>query len=413
MDDLIPANHPARVVVKVVETLDLSGFGENIKAREGVAGRDTTDPGLLVALWLYGCIRGVGAARELARRCKEVVPFRWLCGGVSVSHRVLSEFRTGHGDALDNLFAQIVTVLVDKGVVKVSRISQDGTRVRVGAGAASFRSEARLQQLLAEVQQHIAELKKQVEEPVFGEKQKADRAAQQLRRAQDRMERLQQALAQIPDIKQHLEEAAKKAGNGKSGEKIRNKTPRASTTDAEARVMKMANGGFNPAVNVQLATDTESRAIVGVEVSQEGSDSANLSAPMRQQVEERTGGKVEQHLIDGGYLKLEDIEKAHEQGVELYVPPKPARNENKKGHELDLKPGDSDAIKAWKQRMGSDAGKEVYKQRGSTSETVNADLRHNRGLQQIAVRGIAKATCVVLWCAIAYNFVHFWSELLS
>src|SRR5208337_5432735 len=125
LDDLIPANHPARVVVKVVETLDLSGFGENIKAREGVAGRDTTDPGLLVALWLYGCIRGVGAARELARRCKEVVPFRWLCGGVSVSHRVLSEFRTGHGDALDNLFAQIVTVLVDKGVVKVSRISQD------------------------------------------------------------------------------------------------------------------------------------------------------------------------------------------------------------------------------------------------------------------------------------------------
>ncbi len=412
LDDLIPANHPARVVVQVVETLDLSGFGEDIKAREGVAGRDTTAPELLVALWLYGCVRGIGSARELARRCEEAVPFRWLCGGVSVNHRMLSEFRTGHGEALDQLFAQIVTALVDKGVVKVSRISQDGTRVRVGAGAASFRTEERLRWLLAEVQQHIAELKKQVEAPELGEKQKSKRAAQELRRAQAKRERLQQALEQIPDIKQHREEAAKKAGQGKSGHKIRNRKPRASMTDAEARVMKMANGGFNPALNVQLATDTESRAMVGVAVSQEGSDSANLSAPMRQQVEERTGGKVEQHLIDGGYLKLDDIEKAHEQEVELYVPPKPARNEDRKGHELDIKAGDSKAIKAWKQRMRSEEGKQIYKQRAATSETVNADLRRNRGLQQIPVRGIAKGTCVVLWCAIAYNFVHFWSELL-
>jgi hypothetical protein len=224
---------------------------------------------------------------------------------------------------------------------------------------------------------------------------------------------LQQALAQLPAIKEQLEKAAKNAGKGKKGDKLRAKKPRASTTDPQARVMKMANGGFNPAVNVQLATDTESRAIIGVAVTYEGSDNANLSTPMREQVEKRTGGKVKQHLMDGGYLRVDDINKAHEQEVELFVPPKPARTEKNRGHELDPKPGDGDAVLAWKQRMRSDEGKETYKQRAATSETVNADLRRNRGLQQITVHGSAKATCVVLWCALAYNILHFWSALLN
>jgi hypothetical protein len=186
-----------------------------------------------------------------------------------------------------------------------------------------------------------------------------------------------------------------------------------STTDAEVRVMKMPNGGYNPAVNVQVATDTESRAMVGVEVSNEGSDSAGLSAPMRQQVEKRTAGKVEEHLLDGGYLRTQDIEEAHPQGVALFVPPKPARNPGKRGRELEPQPGDSAAVRAWKHRMGSEEGKQIYKQRAATSKTVNADLRTYRGLSQITVRGLAKARCVALWCALAYNVMHFASVLLS
>lgn len=151
----------------------------------------------------------------------------------------------------------------------------------------------------------------------------AKQAVARKRAARERQARLEQAMAQLPELKQRQEEAAKKAGQGKCGQKIREKEPRVSTTDAEVRVMKMPNGGYNPAVNVQVATDTESRAIVGVEVSNEGSDSAGLSAPMRQQVERRTAGKVEEHLLDGGYLRTQDIEEAHPQGVALFVPPKP------------------------------------------------------------------------------------------
>jgi transposase len=411
-DDLVPAQHPVRMVMALVETLDLARFSEPIQAREGVAGRDATDPRLLVGLWLYACIRGIGSARELARRCEESAAFRWLCGGVTVNHRLLSDFRVDHGAALDELFTQVIASLVDKELVAVSRVSQDGVRVRVSAGGGSFRREERLQKLLAESKQHVEELRRQMENPESSAALSAKQRAARERAAQEKQRRLEQAIAQLPELKRKQAEAAQKAGGGKRGQKIRETEPRVSTSDAEARRMKMPNGGFNPACNVQLATDTESRAIVGVEVSYEGSDSAGLSQPMREQVEERSGRAVEQHLLDGGYLRMADIEHAHEQGVELFVPPKPARNWHRRGRELEPKPGDSAAVLAWKRRMASAEGKEIYRQRAATSETVNADLRSYRGLTQFTVRGLAKVKCVALWCALAYNVMHFGAALL-
>jgi len=412
-DDLVPAQHPVRMVMALVETLDLSRFSESIKAREGVAGRDATDPRLLVGLWLYACIRGMGSARELARRCEESAAFRWLCGGVTVNHRLLSDFRGDHGAALDELFTQVIASLVDKELVSVSRVSQDGVRVRVSAGAGSFRREKRLRKLLKDARRHVEEVRRQLDNPEYSAALSAKQRAMRQRAAAEKQQRLEQAIAQLPKLKQKQAEAAQKAGRGKHGQKIRDKEPRVSTSDAEARRMKMPNGGFNPAWNVQLATDTESRAIVGVEVNNEGSDSAGLSQPMREQVEQRSGRAVEQHLLDGGYLRIQDIEHAHQQGVELFVPPKPARNLRRQGRELEPKPGDSAAVLAWKRRMASAEGKEIYRQRAATSETVNADLRSYRGLTQLTVRGLAKAKCVALWCALAYNVMHFGAVLLQ
>lgn len=412
-DELVSPEHSARMVWAVVEKLDVSAFSEPIKAREGSAGRDATDPQLLVALWLYACIRGIGSGRELARRCEESAGFRWLCGGVSVNHRLLSDFRSDHGDALDALFTQVIASLVDKGVVQVSRVSQDGVRVRVSAGASSFHREERLRKLLEQAKQHVTELRKQLESPAYSAGLSQRQRAARKRAAEEKQQRLEAAMAQLPELKRRQAEAARQAGQGKSGDKVRKREPRVSTTDADTRRMKMPNGGFNPAVNVQIATDTHSRAIVGIEVSNEGSDNAGLSEPMRRQVEQRCGGKIQQHLLDGGYMRLQDVEQAHQQGVELFVPPKPARNPNHRGRELEPKRGDNPAILAWKRRMASEQGKEIYKQRGATSETVNADLRMYRGLGPITVRGRHKTKCVALWCALAYNVMHFGPTLLK
>ncbi len=415
-DELVPAGHPVRAVAAVVQSLDLSGFSEPIKAREGRAGRDATDPALLVSLWLYACIKGIGSARELARRCSQGEgsrPFLWLCGGVGVNHHLLSDFRVGHAGALDGLFTAVVASLVDKGVVKVKRISQDGVRVRAAAGAGSFRREERLGKLLEASASHVAELRRQLDDPEYSAGLSAGKKAARKRAAREKQARLGEAIAQLPELKERQEASAKKAGDGKHGKKIRDRQPRVSSTDPEARVMKMPNGGFNPAYNVQLATDTDSRAIVGVEVSNEGSDSAGLSGPMRKQVEDRTARKVEEHLLDGGYLRTEDIERAHEQGVALFVPPKPARNAANRGRELEPKAGDGEAVLAWKARMSSEEGKTIYKERASTSEPVNGDLRTHRGLGQLAVRGLGKARCVALWCALAYDVMHFAAALLG
>jgi len=412
-DDLVPETHPVRMVEAVVARMDVSDFCAPIKAREGMVGRDATDPRLLIALWLYACIRGIGSARELARRCEESRAFQWLCGGVSVNHRLLSDFRTDHGDALDQLFTRVMASLVDQGLVQVSRVSQDGVRVRVSAGASSFRREERLEKLLEEARQQVEELRRQLENPEKRAGLTARQAAARRRAAEEKQQRLEKALQQLPDLKKKQAKAAKRAGRGKWGKKIRERELRVSTSDPEVRRMKMPNGGFNPAINVQIATDTESRAIVGLEVTQEGVDSIGLSEPMRQQVENRSGKKVQQHLVDCGFHRTQDIESAHQQGVELFVPAKPARNEKNKGKELEPKKGDNAAILAWKQRMASAEGKEIYKLRAATSETVNADLRCYRGLTQITVRGLAKAKCVVLWCALAYNLMHFGKALLS
>ena len=422
-DDLVPATHSVRMVMAVVETLDLFRFHEPIKARRGVAGRDATDPKLLVALWLYACIRGIGSARDLARRSSESTPFQWLCGGVSVNYHLLADFRTEHGAALDDLLTQVIASLVDKEVVAVSRVSQDGVRVRVSAGAGSFRSAERLEQLLAAAREHVEQLLAAAREHVEQVRQQVDLPAQaaltarqqaaRKRAAREREQRLQQAIEQLPELQQRQAERNKKVGQGPAGNKVRERQPRVSTTDAEARRMKMPNGGYNPAVNVQLATDTESRAIVGVEVTNEGSDNAGLSEPMRSQVEQRTGGKVQQHLLDGGYMRKDDLERAQSAGVALFIPPKMAQEATRRGRELEPRPGDTAAVLAWKERMAAEQGKEIYRERAATSETVNADLRTYRGLTQITVRGLKKTRCVALWCALAYNLLHFGDKLLA
>src|SRR5215212_7894135 len=345
LDDLVPAEHPVRTIAALVQSLDLSKFSEPIKAREGSAGRDATCPQLLVSLWLYACTKGIGSAREVARRCdpdEGHAPFRWLCGGVTVNHHLLSDFRVDHADALDDLFTQVLASLVDKGLVKVKRISQDGVRIRACAAGKSFRREARLQQLLTDAQAHVAELRRQLDDPEYASGLSAKKAAARKRAARDRQQRLEESIAQLPLLKAKQEKAIKIQGNGKKGQKLRAKELRVSTTDAQTRVMKMPNGGFNPAVNVQLASDTDSRAIVGVEVSSEGNDATGLSGQMRKQVEDRSKQKVAQHLLDGGYTCKDHIEQAHEQDVELFVPAKPAR-EQKRGTELQPRPGDSEA----------------------------------------------------------------------
>jgi transposase len=399
IDELIPDDHDARLVWDLVQTWDLTRFLDTIRARGEAPGRAATDPRLLIALWLYAATRGVAGGRELERLCQNSDPYRWLCGTVSVNYHRLNDFRVENEEALQGLLTQMLAVLIHGGLVAVSRIAQDGTRVRAGAGAHSFKKRETIERALQQAQAHLEIIARQARRAEDATERR--RAAEQ-RAAQRKVDRMKQALEELARVEQA--KAQQKAKPTKAN------PPRASLTDPEARFLKMPDGGTRPAYNVQLAVDTDSRALVGVEVTNAGSD-AGLSEPMREQIEERTGEVVAEQLLDGGFVKLDDVDRAAAAGTTLYMPvPKP-RRAGADPHQP--KKTDSAAVAAWRQRMGTPEAKEVYKQRAATIETVNGELKTARGLKPFRVRGLPKVRCVTLWSVLAYNLMHFGWQMLA
>ena len=389
LEGLLPADHRARVVWEFVEGLDLTPLYGEIKAVEGHAGRPAIDPAILMALWLYATVESVGSARALARLCEEHDAYRWICGGVSVNHHTLADFRVEHVEDLDRVLTTSVATLMAEGLVTLTRVAQDGVRVRASAGAASFRRRPRLEAFVAEAEAQVEALRQELHDDP-GATTRRQAAARQ-RAAQERRQRVTKALEQLPAI-----EAKKKAREREHA--------RASTTDPEARVMKMADGGFRPAFNGQFATDTAAQVIAGVDATNVGSDLGQL-APMTEQLQAHYGRAPAEMLVDGGFAKHDDIIAVAqpEVGCTVYAPVPAPRDPTRDPYEPC--PGDAEAIAQWRQRMGTEAGKAIYKERAATSECVNAIAR-NRGLHQFLVRGLAKVKAVLLWFALAHNLMR-------
>lgn len=389
LEDLLPDEHRARSVWEAVEQLDLSGFYEGVGARVGSAGRPAIDPRILVALWLYATVEGVGSARDVARLCEIHDAYRWICGGVGVNHHTLSDFRVGHAKALDELMTQILGALLHEGLVGMRRVAQDGMKVRASAGAASFRRNRTLKECLRDAREQVRNVKAQLDSA--GGQATARVQAARLHAAKERSVRVTKALNELKKVRESKESAEEK------------KNARVSTTDADARVMKMADGGWRPAYNVQIATDVESRVIVGVKVTTQGNDFGQTD-PMLAEIGRRTEKLPKELLVDGGYRAHASIERAEECGVKVYVP-LPEKRENGKAPS-EPKPGDGPGVAKWRQRMRSEVSRAIYKDRAATAERTNADLRCHRGLDALRVRGLDKVSSVVLWAALAFNVMR-------
>ena len=412
LESLLADDHRARLVWGYVERQDLSALYEAIKARGAAPGRAAIAPSVLFALWLYATLDGVGSGREVARLTLEHDAYRWICGGVEVNYHALNDFRSGNDKLMDELLSDNVAALAAAGAITLERVAQDGMRVRADAGAASFRRQARLDEHQAEAHELVQTLKAQAQADP-GVASRRSQAAK-LRAAREREQRINEALERLPEM------AATKKRNGAKPENAR-----ASTTDADASVMKMGDGGSRPAYNVQLATDCASQVIVGMDVVTAGSDMAQL-APMVEQVEQRLGEPSGQWLVDGGYPAHAQIDAVAGK-TELYAPvpkakptkpkdkpddpsggnaqAKPAEPSAAPPSEFEPKPGDSRAVAQWRARMNSEAAREIYKQRAATAECVNA-LARNRGLQRMPVRGLAKVKCVVRMYVLAHNLMR-------
>lgn len=387
LDALIGPEHPARAVWAFVEGLDLGPLLAGVQSVAGSPGRPATDPRVLLALWLFATVEGVGSARALARLAEEHDAYRWICGGVSVNHHTLSDFRVAHVEFLDGVLTESVAVLLKRGLVRLQRVAQDGIRVRASAGAASFRRPKTLRDCLSAARAQVQALRDELSsDPGAGSRREA---AARERAAEQRARRIKAALKELAKI-----------GSSKP-RKERNEL-RISTTDPEARVMKMADGGFRPAYNGQFSVDTASQVIVGVEVTNRGSDQGEI-APMTEQIRTRYGSVPRETLVDGGFAGLESIEQAEAIGTKVLAPVATPRDPRRNPHRP--LPSDSPVIAAWRRRMGRERTKKTYKLRAATVECVNAIAR-NRGLQRLLVRGRRKARAVFLWFAIAHNVMR-------
>jgi transposase len=452
LDSLIGDEHPARLYWDYVCNLDLSDLEKAIKSREGRPGHPAASPHLLLALWLYATSEGVGSARALAELCENHDAYRWLCGGVSVNYHTLSDFRTGHGALLDRLLTENVAALAAEGLINLSAISHDGMRVRASAGAASFRRKKTIEDHLAQAREVVEQLKREVDEAPDASRSRI-RAARE-RAARERAERLAAALAKHAEIeakackqpnslatadvdgepkpdgdgpaprgraargKQERQPAvaenvaapaqearapsdgataaATQTASAKKKAK-KEKEPRVSTTDPQARVIKMADGGFRPGYNCQISTARGTLVIVGVDVSTNSSD-RGLLKPAITQMEERYGVFPKQCLADGGFAKNADIEWAASQEVDVFCPPP---NSKQGVDPCEPRADDGEGVAAWRERMKSEAGKETYKDR-SITECAHAHMRE-RDLWQFIVRGEEKVKAHLTIHALAHN----------
>ena len=393
LDQLVDADHRVRVVWQYVESLDLTELYEPIKATVDHVGRDPIDPQILFALWLFATLEGITSARKITELTTRDIPYMWICGGVSVNHHRVSDFRTQHGELLERVLTDSIAVLLHNELITLDTIAQDGMRVRASAGSGSFRTQKGLEKARETAQAYVDELNENASDPTESDRR---RTASQKRAAREKLERIEQAQFEMEDMQ---EKYKKRSSSEKRSE------PRASTTDPESRRMKMGDNGTRPAMNVQFASDGDTQMVVSVDATSQGSDNG-LMKPRYEDVCERYEVPPKDYLVDGGFSKNEDITHVERSGTEVLAPLYAEEKQLNEGKDPYAgRAGESREMTAHRARMGTPEGKEKYKRRSAIAEFPNADCR-NRNLTQFRVRGLIKAKAQTLWHVLAFNLLR-------
>lgn len=459
IEQLIPEDHAARNIWGILGGLDLSGFLGDVKSVEGHAGRNVWEPRLLIAIWIYAYSRGMSSAREIERQCAYEPALRWLTGLKVVNHHTLSDFRVKHGDALQDLFVQVLGILSMEKLVTLERVTVDGTKVRACVNKKTFSRAHKIREHLQVARQHVEALQEEEAE----QEKRGRQAAARRRAARERVERLEEALAEVQRLQTE-----------KKWEK--EKPSHASTTDPDAQFMRTSDHGLAPGYNVQLATDAKHKLIVDVEVSKQPSDSHHL-LPALDRINGWLGTYPQQAVADGDYTTREAVVGAVGRGVDYYgswnqpreewlahgIDPAyhpgafeydEQRNEmvcpegkRLKFKRIQNKPGglqihvfaasreecrvcpkresctpqntmpkdgrtvsvrvEPEALTRYHRKMETDTAKAIYKQRAPVAEFPNAWLKDKLKFARFRCRGVLKTQAEALWACLTYNLQRY------
>ena len=401
LESLLASDHRARMVWAFVEQMDLGGLYAAIGSREGEAGRPAADPAVLLALWLYATVEGVGSARELDRLVERDVAYRWLAGGVPVDYHGLADFRIGHEAMLDRLLSESVTALLAEGLVDLNEVLADGTKIQASAGKGSFGREERIAKVERQAAERIAQLKREIDaDPAASSRR---RQAAQERAARDIAARAAKARAALERLRKEKEGRAKTH----SSEEAKKGDPKASLSDPEARQMRFADGAIRAAYNIQIAA-AGNGVVLAVHASDRRNDTG-FAVPMVEDIERRYGRRPRRLIIDSKYATQADIvnlANCKKGAVLVYSPPPEERDEVKPNtlrRRNAQRAREPQALKDWRERMASPEGALIFGRRRRI-ELVNAHMK-NRGFGRITLRGLVKARIVALLQAIAHNIL--------
>ena len=401
LEQLLPAEHPVREIWELVGRWELTSFLANVKSVPGQAGAPAFDPRVLLTLWIQAILDGYSSARELADLCENHLTYRWICGDEPVNDHTLADFRSSHETEVDDLLTQVVAAAFASGLASPLRVAQDGMKVRANAGR--YRRKPKIEEYLVEAKTQVEALKERPDDRDGGSAVSRRAQAARERAANERFERLQHAQDELAK----LEEAnAKRAADSRTrAASVDPAKLRVSTTDPEARKMRMADNGIRSAFNVQFATTTEGGIIVGVDVTNAATDHGQMGG-MMEQVEKRTGVRPKEILVDNGYAVREEITELEQKGIRVYAPVKDEEKAKAVGRDpYATRRGDTPDVAAWRKRMGTEEAKAIYRLRGQTAEWANAQSR-NRGLQQFRLRGLTKVTREATWYALSHNIAR-------
>src|ERR1700756_3848058 len=404
LDSQLPDDHRARVVWTFVQGMDLGELYDRIKARDDVAGRPATDPQVVLAVWLYATIEGIGSARAIDRLCEQHAAYRWLCGGAPINHDILSEFRRECAATLDRLLGQSLTGLIAEKLVTLEELMIDGTKVRAHAGRGSMSKRKRLERIEKAVAERVAALKGELDkDPAEPERRRKQRA---LHAAEERARRVERAHQKLSELVQEQAEGAKTHAK----EEAKKGEPKVSLSDPEARSMRLADGATAPAWNVQVTT--ANGFVMGIDPTDRRKDSG-LAPGLVEKIAERCGRAPQRLLADTTAMTQQDIVELAERypSMTVYSPPPPERTDVtaetlrkrrwKRGHE-------PSAVQAWRARMASEEGQQTYRRRKLT-ERAHGIIK-NRGMSRFLVHSREKVRAVCVLQALALNLC--WANTL-
>jgi transposase len=456
---LIEEDHSARSIWELVGRLDRSGYYAEIGSVEGRAGRDHTDPQVLISLWLYAYSRGISSAREVARRCEYEPAFQWLCALEPISYHTLSDFRSDHKAGLDSLFVQVLGMLSAEGLITLERVTLDGTKIKAHAGGNTFRRQETLEAHLQLAREQVRLMEEQAaQEQAMTRRQIAARR----RAARQRQSHLEAALREVERLQREKKDDRDSF------------VARASGTDPEAHVMRNGEGGTVPSYNVQLLTDAAHGLIVNVEATTDAVDHRQL-VPALERCAQTLGRHPQQVVADGDYTNHASVQAAANCGVDFYgswpaswrpgerdaqgrseaflasafpydaerdcftcpageTLTHQATQNREQGVRIHVYRAPSEACErcalrsqcapqkarpawvrsmsrseepaatlAFKAKMATPAAQQIYAQRSRVAEFPHAWMKERCGVRQFRCRGRLKATLEATWAALSYN----------